>query len=67
MKGKSFNLMIAHCVVFQRKPAVRKHKLGVIFLSALYPPWGIDDHHIEFAHLLNKQVPVEVSYITVYK
>ena len=66
MKGKSFNLMIAHCVVFQRKPAVRKHKLRVIFLSALNSPWGINNHDIKFSYFFGEEIPVKVTNITIY-
>ena len=66
MKRELFYLVITHGVVLEGKLAVGEHKLRVIFLSALNPPWWVNYHHIKFTNFVNEQVPVKVTNITVY-
>ena len=65
MQRNPFDLAVGHSVVLEWKFAIRKHKLGVILLGPLDPPRRVDQHHIEFTHLLRKQLPIEVADIAV--
>lgn len=65
MQGQLPDFVVAHGVVLQREPAVGEHELGVVFLGSLDPPGRVNHQHVEFAHLLDEQVPVEVLHIAI--
>ena len=67
MQRKSFDLVVAHGVVLEWKPAVGEHKLRVIFLRPLDPPWRVNNHHIKFSNFFYEQIPVEVTHVAVHK
>ena len=58
-------LAISHRIVLQTKFAVGEHKLGIILLCPLDPPWRIDKNDLKFANFLRKTVPIEVLHIAV--
>lgn len=67
VKRNPLDFTIGHRVVLERKLAVGKHKLRIVLLGAFDPPWRVDQDNLKFANFLNKEVPVEVSYIAIYK
>ncbi len=42
MQGQLLYLVVAHGVVLEREPAIRKHELRVVLLGALDAPGRVD-------------------------
>ena len=63
--GDVDDLLVAHGGVLQVELVVRKHEAGVVSLGALDSPWWVDHHYLKWPKLLDEELEVEKSEVTV--
>jgi len=54
VKWNACDFAVCHGVVLKGELAVGEHELRVILLRALDAPRRVNEHHLEFAHLLSE-------------